>query len=88
MYTKKKDSNKWNLRYVGQRKSSYIKQRLKEHLVKKHEKTGSKLSKIDDELFQGNEVGIKLMRIEPEELRLYYESKLLANTELDWNIHK
>jgi len=87
--TKQKDNDEWKLRYIGQRKSTNIRQRLKEHLIRKHPKTGSKLDKVNNELAKGNQIGIKLITIIPDELRLYYEGKLLSClSDLDWNIHK
>lgn len=86
---KRADSPVWDLKYVGQRKSKFIKQRLREHLLKKHPKTGSKLDKVLQALQNEYEIGIKLFAIQPNELRTYYESKLLKTlSSLEWNIQK
>tara|TARA_R100000278_G_C5429162_1_gene149468 strand:- start:273 stop:716 length:444 start_codon:yes stop_codon:yes gene_type:complete len=86
--TKKPNEQKWELKYIGQRKSKYIKDRLRQHLVKKHEKTGAQLERVNNELKNGNEIGIKLFAVEPDELRQFYEQKLLNNIDTLWNKHK
>ena len=79
----------WKLRYVGQRKAKDIKQRLKHHLIKKHQKTGAQLDKVKKELESNVQLGIKLTCILPDQLRHYYEEKLLHDIKtLDWNIQK
>lgn len=88
IYIRKKDSSQWVLKYIGQRKSKGIKQRLREHLIKKHAKTGSKLELVKKELEAGSDIGIKLAIIIPEELRLYYENKLIVALNPIWNIHR
>lgn len=85
---KKPNGKKWELKYIGQRKSKYIKDRLRQHLVKKHKKTGAQLERVNIELKDGNEIGIKLYAIQPDELRQFYEQKLLNNIETLWNKHK
>lgn len=75
----------WLLRYIGQRKSKDIKQRLRQHLKKRHINTGSQLDKVKSELNLAVQVGIKLVSIRPDELRHYYEEKLLNDLSTDWN---
>jgi|LakMenEpi03Aug12_release.lakeMendotaPanAssembly.Ray.scaffolds.fasta_scaffold880501_1 hypothetical protein len=85
----KKDNSEWELRYVGQRKSNDITQRLRQHLITKHERTGSQLEKVKKELESNIQVGIKLTSVLPDKLRHYYEEKLLHDIQtLDWNIQK
>lgn len=85
----KTDGSDWNLRYVGQRKAKDIKQRLKQHLIKKDQKTGAQLDKVKKELKSNVQLGIKLASVLPDELRHFYEEKLLQDIEtLDWNIQK
>ena len=79
----------WNLRYIGQRKAKEITQRLRTHLIYKNQKTGAQLDKVKNELNSNVQIGIKLICILPDELRHYYEEKLLNEIKtLDWNIHK
>lgn len=85
----KTNGSDWNLRYVGQRKAKDITQRLRQHLIKKNQKTGAQLDKVKKELNSNVQLGIKLTSISPDELRHYYEEKLLKDIEtLDWNIQK
>ncbi|WP_268845966.1 hypothetical protein [Flavobacterium aestivum] len=86
LLTRDVNEENWKLRYIGQRKSKDIKQRLCQHLKKKHIKTGAQLNKIKSELVIGKEIGIKLLSIYPDELRQYYEEKLITDLQLDWNI--
>jgi len=85
----KTSNSQWKLRYVGQRKSKDITQRLRQHLITKHSKTGSQLEKVIKELKNDVQLGIKLISVMPDELRHYYEEKLLRDIKtLDWNIKK
>lgn len=87
--TKFPSEKKWQLRYIGQRKSKDIKQRLYQHLVKKHESTGAQLANVTEELKNGMDISLKLMCIFPDELRHYYEERLIKEIKtLDWNIHR
>ncbi len=90
LLTKEPNIKDWQLRYVGQTKAKDIRQRLRAHLFKRNNRTGAKLASVNNALENGLEIGIKLMIINPEELRSYYEAKLLNLQELnlDWNIHK
>lgn len=86
---KEKGEKEWELKYIGQRKSKFIKDRLRQHLFKKHIKTGAQLDKVKHQLNEGNDVAIKLYSVYPDELRQYYEQKLLQNIKgLSWNKQK
>ena len=78
----------WNLIYVGQRKRGAIRARLRQHLIKKHVRTGSKLQKISNHLENGFSMGLKTISIDPDELRQYYENKLIMDFKPVWNIHR
>jgi len=83
---KDKSSKIWELKYIGQRKSKDIKARLRQHLIKKDYRTGAQLDKVTKCLNDNMDIGIKLFAIEPDELRQYYEEKLLKSiTNLSWN---
>jgi hypothetical protein len=85
----KTNGSDWKLRYIGQRKAKDITQRLKHHLIKKHQKTGAQLDKVKNELELNVQIGIKLTSVLPDQLRHYYEEKLLQDIKtLDWNIQK
>lgn len=88
LLTRGKIDSKWRLRYVGQRKSKGIRQRLREHLFKCAEKTGSQLKNVQDELSKGNEIGLKLLSVNHDELRHFFESRLINDIETDWNTQR
>ncbi|MFI5141990.1 MAG: hypothetical protein ACHQII_06505, partial [Bacteroidia bacterium] len=82
-------------KYIGQRKSQGIKQRLREHLISCNSQTGSQLEKVQLSLSKGYEIGIKLVAILPdsngqEHFRLSYESLLIKefSKELEWNTQR
>ena len=92
---KRQEDELWSLKYIGQRESKGIKQRLREHLIKCNTQTGSQLEKIKSALSNGYEIGIKLVAILPdsngqEHFRLLYESMLIKEFKdvLEWNIQK
>ncbi len=86
---KELNSEEWELKYIGQRKSKFIKDRLRQHLIKKHIKTGAQLDNVNRSLKIGRQIGIKLFAVEPDELRQYYEQKLLQNIQnVNWNKQK
>lgn len=72
------------MKYVGQSKKKYCLQRLKQHFVKKSEKTNSIYNKIKE----GRTYRVKVCIIEPEELRHYFEIKLIREFKKYniWNI--
>ena len=89
LLTKDSDETEWRLRYVGQRKAKGIRQRLREHLEYCSPKTGSQLKNVRIALNQGCEVGIKLLVINHDELRHFFESHLINDIKgVDWNTQK
>lgn len=84
----KKDLQDWKIMYVGQRKYNGVLERLRQHLIKKHELTGSKLDNIKEALENNFDVGIKLFSVRPDTMRLYYEEELISNLNLEWNQQK
>jgi len=85
----------WSLKYIGQRESLGIKQRLREHLISCNEQTGSQLERVKLARSSGYEIGIMLVSILPdsngeEHFRLLYESMLIKefSAELEWNKQK
>ena len=78
----------WKPLYVGQRKSTGILQRLNNHFNKCSIGTGSKRDKLKEIIKRGDEISIKVIRVEPETLRGYFEQELIKEfkEELSWNI--
>ena len=79
----------WRPRYVGQRESSKIGERMRQHLVKRSKKTGSMLDKVKRAVSDGLIVGVSFIMVKPEALRHYVEEfVIMSEPQLDWNTHK
>lgn len=77
----------WEKMYVGQRQSRYMRDRIREHLIKKNYQTGSVLEKIKTAVSLNKEVGISFINVIPDSLRLFVEDEIIRankNT-LEWN---
>lgn len=86
IFTASKDSHDFSLRYIGKTTRKLARQRVRNHLVKKHVKTGAKLEKIVAHVQSGGLVKISWVRIEPESLRNYVEEELIRrHRNADWN---
>lgn len=81
--------SEWTVRYVGQRKSDSVGERLVQHLIRRDVRTGSKLDDIKGAVARGLEVGVALVLVRPEALRLYVEETIISTnrTTLPWNKH-
>ena len=82
------ECEQWTAKYVGQRKSGKLRERMRQHLVKKSEGTGSQLPKVQRAVADGKKIGISYVLIKPESLRHYVEEVIIAtraNGELSWN---
>jgi len=80
------NSAEWVPMYVGKSARRYLRSRISNHLIGKHEKTGSKLDEVRQAVLAGRKVGISYILIEPEELRGYVEEMLIPLVE-GWNSH-
>lgn len=86
IFTALKNSNTFSLRYIGKTTRTLARQRIRNHLVKKNDKTGAKLTKIVAHVQTGGTVKIAWVKIEPESLRGYVEEELInRHGEADWN---
>lgn len=86
IFTAPKNSENFSLRYIGKTTRKLARQRLRNHLIKKHEKTGAKLKNIVQHVQAGGRVKISWLKIEPESLRNYVEEELIKkHKEADWN---
>lgn len=79
----------WEAVYVGERKSIGLRTRITQHLINKHEKTGSMLEAVKTAVASGSNIGISFINVQPESLRLYVEETIIANHKdsLPWNTH-
>ena len=86
LYTSAKESSTYQLRYIGKTTRKLARQRLRNHLFKKHENTGAKLAKVMQHVQSGGSIKLSWIAIEPESLRNWAEEELIAcHTEADWN---
>ncbi|MBD7913484.1 hypothetical protein [Clostridium cibarium] len=86
IHIKRKKTDEWLLRYIGQ-KGKNSKDRLKSHLVTKHDKTGSKLEKVQESVVNGWKIGVSFIEINPGSMRLSVEELLIEKNsiQLEWN---
>ncbi|KAB7696254.1 GIY-YIG nuclease family protein [Plesiomonas shigelloides] len=86
IYCSDKDSESYELRYIGKSSRKLARQRLTNHLVKKHERTGAKLSKVIDHVQAGGKIKISWTEITPESMRNCVEEELIRlHQEATWN---
>jgi len=86
IWTKRVDED-FKIRYIGHSASKVSKRRIKNHLCKKHHKTGAKLEEIKEELKSCNTIGYSFVEIKPGCMRLALEEWLIQKNSinLDWN---
>lgn len=77
IFTAPKDTNEFTLRYIGKTKKRLARQRIRNHLIIKNEKTGAKLYEIISHVQAGGLVQLSWVNIEPESLRNYIEEELI-----------
>ncbi|NMF90997.1 GIY-YIG nuclease family protein [Aromatoleum petrolei] len=86
IFTAPKNTNEFTLRYIGKTTKKLARQRIRNHLITKNEKTGAKLWKIISHVQAGGAVKISWVSVEPESLRNYIEEELInLHKGADWN---
>ena len=82
-------ADEWIKVYVGQRKSSGLRDRITHHLIKKHDQTGSMLEAVRTAVAAGNKIGLSFVKVQPEPLRLFVEESIISRYKqvLPWNTH-
>ncbi|MCF5652388.1 hypothetical protein GIV49_22910 [Pseudomonas syringae] len=74
------------LRYFGKTTRKLARQRIRNHLFRKSEQTGSKLAEVLAHATGGGTVDIAWIEVHPESLRNYLEEELIIrHPEADWN---
>jgi len=89
LYVRGAGEKAWLPVYVGQRKSANLRERISHHLITKNEQTGSMLAAVKTAVAAGDSIGISLIKVEPESLRLFVEEMIIAlnKSTLPWNTH-
>lgn len=86
IFTGARSETECSLRYFGKTIKKLARQRITNHLFRKHEKTGSKLAQVVAHACNGGTVEIAWVEVRPESLRNYLEEELiLRHPEADWN---
>jgi len=82
-------TKQWCLKYVGQRKSKDIRERITQHLITKNERTGSKLEYIREVVSKGYLVGLRFIKSDRDSLRTFVEEEIISRnkSKLPWNVH-
>lgn len=82
-------NNEWVKVYVGERKSSGLRDRISQHLIDKNHQTGSMLEAVKTAVSMGKKIGVSFIKVEPESLRLYVEETIIRKHkhDLPWNTH-
>lgn len=85
--TQESQSDEWNPKYVGERKSDKLRQRMNQHLVNKSDGTGSKLDRVKEAVSRGQKIAVTFIMVCPERLRHFVEETIIAaeNEQLTWN---
>lgn len=79
-------SSTFSLKYIGKTTRKLARQRIRNHLIKKDERTGAKLKNVQAHIQSGGQIKISWLKIEPESLRNYLEEELIArHAEVEWN---
>ena len=87
--TQESRSTDWDAKYVGQRKSDNLKERIEQHLVYRGKKTSSKLDNVKKAVFEGQQVAVTYIKVEKESLRHFVEEEIIGaaeSGELAWNV--
>jgi hypothetical protein len=86
IFTATSNSEQFALRYIGKTTKKLARQRIRNHLIKKHERTGAKLREVEQLIKAGGRIAISWVGIEPESLRNYIEEELIRRyPNADWN---
>jgi hypothetical protein len=86
IFTATRNSEQFALRYIGKTTKKLARQRIRNHLIKKHERTGAKLREVEQHITASGKLAISWVGIEPESLRNYIEEELIRRYPgADWN---
>ncbi|VAW71840.1 hypothetical protein MNBD_GAMMA12-1780 [hydrothermal vent metagenome] len=86
-----KPKQEWELKYIGQVKSSGVRQRIRSHLVWRNKNTesgnstGSKFDEVMAEITNGHDIAFAFVEVKPQSLRHYVEEILITKCQPLWN---
>ena len=86
LFIAQSNSSNYELKYIGKTKQKLARQRLRNHLIHKHAKTGAKLDNVRSAIEKGSKCKIAFVSLKPESLRNYVEEELInRNSNATWN---
>lgn len=86
IFVRQSGAESYQLRYIGKTTNRLARQRIRNHLIAKHAKTGSVLDKVKEVVKAGGAISISWVKVEPESLRNYLEEELIKrHPEAYWN---
>ncbi len=86
IFVRQSCAESYQLRYIGKTTNRLARQRIRNHLIAKHAKTGSVLDKVKEVVKAGGAISISWVKVEPESLRNYLEEELIKrHPEAYWN---
>lgn len=90
LWSRANPESPWTLMYIGERHSSAGMRRLRDHLFKVGSGTKSKLEEVREVVRAGAQMGVTVILVQPESLRLAVEEELLVLNsrflgQLPWN---
>lgn len=81
----------WELKYIGQTKGELSRQRIRSHLIWRNKETnsgrftGSMFDQVRSQVALKREIALSYVEVDPETLRHFLESTLLAKYHPQWN---
>lgn len=90
LWAREDDVDPWATMYIGQRTQQFIAERLRQHLFHTPARTQSKIHKVTELVQQNWQIGITVILVSPDPVRLAVEDQLIylntdAATDLPWN---
>lgn len=86
IFVRQSGAESYQLRYIGKTTNRLARQRIRNHLIAKHDKTGSVLDKVKEVVKARGAISISWVKVEPESLRNYLEEELIKrHPEAYWN---
>jgi hypothetical protein len=87
----KREFGGWQLRYIGQTDCRRAESNVASHLTPHSQRTNRVFAKCKEAVRGGCEIGLRLIKVEPDTLRFFIQEKALSDLcndgVLDWN-HK
>jgi hypothetical protein len=91
IWRKLSEDSKWQLVYIGQRKTSACRQRVRQHLFSTPLGTESKLKRVQEAVLSGQAIALSAILVRPDFMRRAIEEALIMRYRTlgcaQWNTH-